>query len=81
MAFIPGTTRSTIKTFNELDLLYLGEFPSDPASDVGYHIAHYFNYNMEFLDTVVSRVNVIEQKVEVIEESGLSSKFLYGGTF
>ena len=81
MPFIPGTTTSTIQTPNELNLLYLGEFPSDPASDVAYNLANYFNYNMEFLDTVVTRVSTLEPKVEVVEDSGLSSKFLYGGTF
>lgn len=81
MPFIPGTTRSTIQTPNELNLLYLGEFPSDPASDQAYHLAYYYNYNMEFLDTVVTRVSTLEPKVEVVEDSGLSSKFLYGGTF
>ena len=81
MSFIPGTTRSTIQTPNNLDLLYLGEFPSDPTSDVAYHLAYYFNYNIQLLDTVVTRVGAIEPKVEIINDSGLSSKFLYGGTF
>lgn len=81
MPFIAGTTRSTIQTANDLNLLYLGEFPSDPASDRAYHIAYYFNFNMELLDTVMTRVSILEPKVEVIEDSGLSSKFLYGGTF
>jgi hypothetical protein len=72
---------SNIVTSNGLKLVYTGEFLNDPAADTAVDLATNFNTNTEYLDTLVTRVTLLEPLAQVVEDSGLSAKFLNGGSF
>lgn len=68
-------------TANGLKLLYTGEFENDPAANTVNDLALFFNYNMEYLDTLTGRIEDLEPKMQKVDNAGLLNRFIYGGSF
>jgi len=68
-------------TANGLELVYLGEFLNDPAADTVQDLAQDFNFNFQLLDTTMSAVASIQPVITVIQNTGITSGFIYGGSF
>ena len=64
-----------------LQAVELGEFEEDPAADDLTTFAEKFNDNMEVVDPALTKVGELDQQMNFLELKGLTTGFVFGGSY